>query len=259
MALFYDSEQQRDDEIIRFINEGLAGGQLCIYGTMRVAADKEYFKAMSCRITNYEQNVKAGNLMIIDFVPFYDATLKQDLTPYKKVQEELEKILKHKKDMKVRYVGDATGYLFKNKHFDECFMIESWWQASRFQVITTLCLFQKSLMGTFPFDHEKNRIIQTHDVVLGSPAGSTHGSGANQKPIAALRLREELTKIETLVGGAVTELLADELKRRGVDLSSNESYFLDEIHAVLEALFGTDATKLIMERLKRGFSEQQDR
>jgi hypothetical protein len=165
MAFFYDSEQQRDDEIIRFINRGLADSQLCIYGTIHVT-DKEYFKRMSSRITDYEQNVKKGNLMVIDFVPFYTAALKHDLTPYKEVGKALKEILKYKKHTKVRYVGDATGYLFKNEQFDECIMIESWWQNNRMPVVTTLCLFEKSLMNASPFDRQKNRVANTHDIIL---------------------------------------------------------------------------------------------
>lgn len=165
MAFFYDDEAQRDDEIIRFINEGLADGQLCIYGTIHVT-DREYFKTVSCRITDYEENVKKGNLVVVDFVPFYIAALKQDLTPYKDVQKTLEEILGYKKDAKVRYVGDATGYLFKNGQFDECIMIESWWQNSRIPAVTTLCLFQKSLMDASPFNRHKDKLANTHDVLL---------------------------------------------------------------------------------------------
>lgn len=165
MAFFYDSEQQRDDETIRFINEGLADGQLCIYGTIHVT-DNEYFKILSSRIMDYEENVKKENLMVLDFVPFYIAALKHDLTPYKKVQKALEEIFRHEKGRKVRYVGDATGYLFKNGQFNECIMIESWWQNSRMPVVTTLCLFQKSLMETSPFDQHKNRVVHTHDILL---------------------------------------------------------------------------------------------
>lgn len=165
MAFFYDDELQRDDETIRFINEGLAGGQLCIYGSIHVT-DKEYFKTLSSRITNYEENVRKGNLMVVDFLPFYIAALKHDLTPYKDVQKTLEERLGNKKDAKVRYVGDATGYLFKNGKFDECIMIESWWQNTRMPVVTTLCLFQKSLIDASPFDQHRNRIVHTHDVLL---------------------------------------------------------------------------------------------
>src|SRR5438876_233450 len=111
MALFYDTEQQRDNEIIRFLNEGLANSQLCIYGTIHVT-DQEYFRTLTSRITDYDANVRKGNLMVVDFVPFYSAALKRDLTPYREVGQRLEQLIKDKPDMKVRYVGDATGYLF---------------------------------------------------------------------------------------------------------------------------------------------------
>ena len=91
-ALFYKTERQRDDEIIHFLNEGLAEGQLCIYGTIHVT-DKVYFQTLTSRITNYDENIKQGNLMVVDFVPFYVAALKRDLTPYKEVQKQLEELI----------------------------------------------------------------------------------------------------------------------------------------------------------------------
>ena len=164
MTFLYDNDGQRDTEVIRFINEGLAGGQLCIYGTVRLQ-DKG-FKAISSKITDYDENVKNGNLWVVDFVPFYIAALNNDLAPYKQVHEQLEEMLKAKKDTKVRFVGDATGFLFENKHFDECIMIEDWWQRVRSEQVTTLCLFQKSLMHEFPFSRHKKRVLHAHDVAL---------------------------------------------------------------------------------------------
>jgi hypothetical protein len=173
MALFYDSDKQRDGEIIRFINEGLEGGQFCIYGTIHVR-DKEYFQDMSSQIVDYEENVRKGNLLVVDFSPFYIAALTGDLTPYKQVQKQLEEMFERNKEMKVRYVGDATGLLFKNKHFDECAMVEEWWQGARIEAVTTLCLFQKSLLDEYPFNHHKHKIFANHDVAIGADDPETH-------------------------------------------------------------------------------------
>lgn len=172
MALFYDNEQQRDKEIIRFINEGLESGQLCVYGTIHLR-DREYFQSLSSQIVDYEENVKNGRLMVVDFAPFYIAALTGDLAPYKQVQMQLETMFELNKEMKVRYVGDATGFLFKNKHFDECAMVEEWWQGTRIEAVTTLCLFQKSLLDEYPFTYHKNRVFTCHDLSIGAD-GSTH-------------------------------------------------------------------------------------
>lgn len=165
MALLYDSEQVRDSEIIRFINEGLKANQVCIYGTIHVR-DKEYFQSLSSQILDYEENVKKGRLLVVDFAPFYVAAMTSDLAPYEQVQRQLEAMFKDNKEMKVRYVGDATGFLFKNRHFDECAMIEEWWQNVRIEAVTTLCLFQKSLFDKYPFSHHKHRILANHDAVM---------------------------------------------------------------------------------------------
>jgi hypothetical protein len=173
MALFYDNEQQRDSEIIRFINEGLKEGQLCIYGTIYVR-DEEYFRRLSSRIVDFEENVKKGNLLVVDFTPFYVAAMTDDLTPYKEVQKQLQSAFKDKQDLKVRFLGDATGFLFKNKHFDECILIEEWWQNSRIEAVTTLCLFQKSLFEEYPFSYHRHRILSNHDVVLHANGKGRH-------------------------------------------------------------------------------------
>jgi len=166
-AYFYDSEDKRDSEIVCFLNEGLAYGELCIYGTIHVS-DSEYFNTITSRITNYEDNVKQRNLIVVDFIPFYIAALKRDLTPYKEVQQRLQTMIAEKPNLKVRYVGDATGYLFKNGYFDECIMIEAWWQNLHQPFITTLCLFDKSLMATPPFNTHKNTVIHNHDIAVNS-------------------------------------------------------------------------------------------
>lgn len=179
MALLYDDEQQRDGEIIRFINEGMQAGELCIYGTIHVR-DKEYFQSMASRIVDYKENVKKGNLLVVDFAPFYIAALANDLTPYMEVHKQLEAMFSANREMKVRYVGDATGFLFRNRHFDECAMIEQWWQNSRIKAVTTLCLFQKSLFEKHPFSYHKHRVLENHDMALDA-------GGSNRKKEAGGR------------------------------------------------------------------------
>lgn len=83
----------------------------------------------------------------------------------KKYKKQLEVMFKANREMKVRYVGDATGMLFKNKHFDECILIENRWQVNRFEEVTTLCLSDRRIMSTIPFD-KQTKVIGTQDVTL---------------------------------------------------------------------------------------------
>jgi hypothetical protein len=165
MLMFYDDEQQRDREILRFINEGLEAGDLCIYGTI-YTRDEDYFQSLSSRIIHYEENVKKGNLLVVDFTPFYIAAMSCDLAPYEKVQNQLESMFRDRKDLRVRYIGDATGFLFKNMHFDECVMVERWWQTNRIKEVTTLCVFEKSLVDKYPFNYQLQRVLENHDVAI---------------------------------------------------------------------------------------------
>jgi hypothetical protein len=165
MVMLYDDEQSRDQEIIRFINEGLLKGQLCIYGTI-YTRDKDYFQSLCSQIIDFDENIKKGSLLVVDFAPFYVAAMSGDLAPYKEVQSKLEAMFRDKKDLSVRYVGDATGFLFKNQHFDECVMVEQWWQKIRIKEVSTLCVYDKSLFDKYPFRYQTKKILENHDVAL---------------------------------------------------------------------------------------------
>jgi CheY-like chemotaxis protein len=168
VALFCDDEVQRNTEIVRFISEGLEQQQLCILGTIHYR-DTEYFiRSFANKISEYEENVKNGNLLVVDFAPFYVAALCGDITPYQQVQKQLEELLKEKKYPKVRYVGDATGFLFTNGHFERCKMVEEWWQKVRPENVATLCLFQRPLLERYPYADHKNIVYDTHDLIAGS-------------------------------------------------------------------------------------------
>lgn len=167
MVLLYDDEHQRDEVILRFINEGLKAGQLCIYGTIFVR-HTEYFRSLCSRIWDYEENVKNGNLLVVDFAPFYIAAMSNDLAPFQQVQRQLEVMFRDKKNLSVRFIGDATGFLFKNRHFDESALVESWWQENRIKEVTTLCVFERSLFDKYPFSSQKHKILENHDVTLVS-------------------------------------------------------------------------------------------
>ena len=87
---------------------------------------------MSFRIINYEENIRNGNLLFINFKPYYESALKGDLTLFEKLKTELEyalyrRLSEGKKD-KILIFADATCALSETRHFKECIDLEKWWQ-----------------------------------------------------------------------------------------------------------------------------------
>jgi hypothetical protein len=84
-----------------------------------------------------------------------------------------------RKDKHVRFVGDGTGFLFKNRHLDECVKLEEWWQEKPFEG-SHICPFEKQRDGSFPHEmHLKRVIANTHDVVINESSELTEQMKAN--------------------------------------------------------------------------------
>ena len=105
------------------LNEGLKRDQLCVYGSISYR-DKEHIKKISSQITNSEQEQKKGNLVFVDMAPIYISALMGDLGPFKRASEQLVEMVINRADKHIRFVGDCAGFLFKNRHFEECLMVE---------------------------------------------------------------------------------------------------------------------------------------
>jgi hypothetical protein len=151
MALLYDNENQRHTAVARFVNEGLKRGQLCVYGSISYR-DKEHIKKISSRITNSEQEQKKGNLVFVDMALIYISALMGDLGPFKRASKQLVEMVINRADKHIRFVGDCAGFLFKNRHFEECLMVEGWGQQKPF-VGSYLCPYQKRLFTSYPYSN----------------------------------------------------------------------------------------------------------
>ncbi len=77
------------------INEGLEAGQLCIYASV-LNSDKSHLSKISSKIKNYLENIEKGNLVIIDFLPFYESAKASNLAPFKQLKKRIEELL-HKR------------------------------------------------------------------------------------------------------------------------------------------------------------------
>ncbi|HET7149404.1 MAG TPA: response regulator [Candidatus Nitrosopolaris sp.] len=169
VMLLYDINSNRDLAAINYINQGLTEKQLCIYASVN-AYDPSHLSMISSRIKNYEENIGKRNLFIVNLKPFYDSVLAGDLTPFEEFKVQLQKELK---DRDVMIVGDCADNLFRNKHFDQCELVEKWWQENYIEWrrlgqnhITIICPHSGSLLSKDPFEHHKHQISHNHTVAI---------------------------------------------------------------------------------------------
>ncbi len=169
LILLYDEQDDLDKAISAYINEGLKRGQICIHASVSLA-NEGYLENFSSQITNYQENLKNGNLIVVDLVPYYVNAMVGNLESFNKLKEEMIFNVhkdKNRKDKHVRLTADCATLLLKNKHFEECINLENWWHQKPFDG-SFVCPYPKSLLNHYPFNAFLSRIIHNHDVIVDS-------------------------------------------------------------------------------------------
>jgi hypothetical protein len=89
--------------------------------------------SISSKIASYDENIANGNLIIVDFKPFFEAAQRGDLGPFIQLKERLELLLLQADEgaaaRKVRRRGmtvfaDAACTLSERREFDRCTQLE---------------------------------------------------------------------------------------------------------------------------------------
>ena len=133
IMLLYSSDDERNNAAINYINNGLKSGYQCIYASINAYDSKSSsnISNLSSNIDNYKENIERDELRIVDFKPYYKSALNVDFRPFKKLKKELEETLNHRKSEgkkdAILVFADAACFLSQNKHFDECEILEWWW------------------------------------------------------------------------------------------------------------------------------------
>lgn len=179
VALVYDKLEEKDFLVAQFINAGLAKGELCAYGTVRYRIPG-HLETMSSMIKDYDRHVKEGNLIVIDFAPFYLSAIMDDFGPFASAKEMLEQKLQGRKNKQVRITGDAVELMFDSDEFDSCASLENWWQHT-FEAGITLCTYKRSSIKSTYHDIQFQRTVRsTHDYVIdASKVNMTARSGGS--------------------------------------------------------------------------------
>jgi CheY-like chemotaxis protein len=173
--LLYNNQGECDSAAIDSLNEGLKAGQLCIYASV-FNGDKSHLSRISSKITNYLENIEKGNLVIVDFLPFYESAKASNLAPFKHLKERIEELL-HKrisegKDDKALIFAEAAGFLSEHCHFDKSIELESWWNDAHFEWlkkklnITVICPHPATVLNEESHLSAKSHIGNVHSLTL---------------------------------------------------------------------------------------------
>ena len=99
VMLLCEDEEQRAQAAAEWINHGLEEGQHCIYAS--VYAFNQFHQSsisrISTKIKNYQHHLDNNSLQIIDFDPYYQSALTGNLTLFKNLKKNLEKIFRENK------------------------------------------------------------------------------------------------------------------------------------------------------------------
>ena len=134
VMLLCENEEQRAQAAAEWINHGLEEGQHCIYAS--VFAFNQFHQSsisrISTKIRNYQHHLDNNSLQIIDFEPYYQSALTGNLTLFKNLKKNLEKIFRENKvrgeKLKITVFADAACCLCENKSFEDSEKLEKWWQ-----------------------------------------------------------------------------------------------------------------------------------
>ncbi|MGE5662654.1 MAG: hypothetical protein ACM3X1_10465 [Ignavibacteriales bacterium] len=128
-------------DAFRFLEPALENNEIIL---LLVDDSLDRHDTLKARITDFENNIKEGNLLLVKLSTHYVGALAGDLEPFNAMERELTDRAKIRKDKHVRIVADCAGFLYENKHFDECVELEQWWHQKPFEG-SYLCPFRNSL------------------------------------------------------------------------------------------------------------------
>ena len=178
IMLLYSSDDERNDAAVNYINNGLKSGYQCIYASINAYDNKSSsnISNLSSNIDNYKKNIERDELRIVDFKPYYESALNVDFRPFKKLKKELEETLNQRKSEgkkdAILVFADAACFLSHNKHFDECEILEWWWNETTTewrqnnQNITVVCPHPGLVLNNPLLPDTKGRLNGTHTITI---------------------------------------------------------------------------------------------
>lgn len=96
IILLYENQQELNDALITYINEGLERGQLCVFATV-LLHNNDFLTNISHRIRNFENNIKNENLILVDMANYYVQAMIDNFEDFDKFKSELMERVKNDK------------------------------------------------------------------------------------------------------------------------------------------------------------------
>ncbi len=174
--LLCEDEEQRAQAAAEWINHGLEEGQHCIYASVYAfnQLHQSSISRISTKIKNYQQHLDNNSLQIIDFEPYYQSALTGNLTLFKNLKNNLEKIFHENKTrgdkLKITVFADAACCLCENKSFEDSEKLEKWWQDAHDEWvknnyhITVICPHPQVILETK--QNTRLKIANVHDIMI---------------------------------------------------------------------------------------------
>jgi CheY-like chemotaxis protein len=220
--LLCNNQDEYNIAAIDSINEGLEAGQLCVYASV-FNSDKSHLSRISSKITNYLENIEKGNLLIVDFLPFYESAKASNLGPFKRLKKQIEDLL-HKrisdgKGDKVLIFAEAAGFLSEHCHFDKSIELESWWNYAHFEWlkdklnITVLCPHSACVLNEESNLYAKSQIGKAHSLTLELQKCRIRANGSSSLRVLIVEPEKDIQKVYRayLASRGVNAVIVDDI------------------------------------------------
>lgn len=208
LLLLYEDENKLDEEAAHIMNEALKHGRLCIYASVHVS-DRDHMSRISEKIPDFEKHRQEGDLVVVDFAPFYDGMLQGDLTLFRQLKQDLEEMVHSRgklgRSASAIMIADCAGLLSKNKHFDRSVTLEDWWHETHLDWqrdgvdIAVICPHPASVLKQAEFSHDLAKLSRAHSLTLDMIKSRSVDSNALQNTVSALPISSRHAPIRILV------------------------------------------------------------
>jgi hypothetical protein len=128
--LVCDDESIRVEAAKQYLNYSLEKGIFVIYASVNV--QQSFYRSKLYRmISNCDQNMAKGNLLVFELGTFFESAALGDMEPYEDLKLLLEEIIKERRvaghKAEVLIFGDCADYLSRCELFERCAALEQWW------------------------------------------------------------------------------------------------------------------------------------
>lgn len=271
-------DEERNAAVYEYINEGLKNDYLCVYASVGAydSTSKWHYSNLFSNIENFDENVKQGNLVIMDYKSLFEAARKGDPVLFNQLKSQLEVMLKQRiadnKGDKLLAFADAACTLLENNDIEGCLKLEGWWQSAHNewttsqQNITVICPHPAAAFNEVTTTaHAKAKIAAFHSIMLQTrrhyyqkqQQQPPHTAAAVARPIRRVLIAEPeedvqifyRTYLDSLALEVITVPNATKCFEHVFDTKDTKGFDIVILDTHLEDISGIVAARQIKQRL----------